>query len=326
MRIAIIALILVAGAIAHTSEMHDIWTTWKGKHGKVYADASDEAHRLSVFIATYERIQAWNAAGNTAVLAVNKFSDLSNEEFGALYTGAFPAPQSVVDANLASFTNVGDTPTTWDWRTKGAVTPIKNQGQCGSCWAFSTVASCESLWFINGNTLTSYSEQQIVSCNTGTNQGCNGGYPYLAMQYVAKEGLETEADYPYTATNGKCTYDASKATTGIDTGSSFVTPKNPGDLETAIYSQPIVVLVEADQDVFQSYSSGIIGAGCGAATDHAITAIGYDADSFIIKNSWGTDWGNQGYVQISSSTSFNGGLGACGVLSQPQFPKGLKSL
>jgi len=326
----LIALLLVAGAFAHIqmSEIHDIWTTWKATHSKSYADAKTEAHRLAVFIETFVYIQEWNAAGNTAVLGLNQFSDLTSEEFGALYTGALPAPEEVVQANLADFSGFQAPPAEWDWRTKGAVTAIKNQGQCGSCWAFATVATCEGLWFINGHTLTSYSEQQIVDCDN-TNYGCNGGYPYLAMQYVAKEGLETESDYPYKAVQGTCEYDASKATKGIDTGSKFVTAANVADLETAVVQQPVAVLVQANQAVFQSYSSGVITSGCGTALDHAITVVGYgtyaNQGAWFVKNSWGATWGVQGYVYISNDASYNSGYGSCGILTQPQFPTGISS-
>jgi len=272
----------------------------------------------------YAYVQAWNAAGNTATLGLNLFADLTNEEFGAMYTGARVAPEDVVHANLATFDEDKAVPATWSWLTEGAVTPIKNQAQCGSCWAFSTVATTEGLYKINGNTLTSFSEQQIVDCDT-TCDGCNGGWPYLAMAYVAANGLETEAEYPYAGQNTKCTYNKANAVqTGV-TGAAFVTPRSPTALFAAVYQQPVAIIVEADQNVFQLYTSGIITTGCGTALDHAITAIGYTQDYFIVKNSWGTTWGQEGYVWISSSTSYNGGLGACGIFSQPQYPKGLNA-
>jgi C1A family cysteine protease len=291
MKVALIALILVAGAMAHIqlSEIEDLWTTWKAKYGVVYETAAVEGTRLQIFADNYNRIQQWNAAGNTAVLAVNQFADLTNEEFGAIYAGSFAAPEDVVEANTVSFSEIQGVPATWDWRTQGAVTPIKNQEQCGSCWAFATVATVEGLWFINGHSLTSYSEQQIVDCDT-TCDGCNGGYPYLAMNYLVKVGLELESDYPYTGKQGSCAYDKSKATQDVDTGSSFVTPKSSTDLQAAIYQQPIAVIVEADQDAFQFYSSGVITTGCGTALDHAITAVGYgtyaNEPAFFVKNSW----------------------------------------
>jgi len=274
------------------------------------------------------RMASFPRLGNTATLSVNLFADLTSEEFGALYANAKPAPEEVVQANLVSFSDVDDIPSSWDWVSRGAVTPIKNQEQCGSCWAFATVASTEGLYFLNGNTLTSFSEQQIVDCDKG-GDGCSGGWPYQAMAYVANNGLETEADYPYTGVGGNCAYDKSKATqTGV-TGAGFVTPSNVNDLMAGIVQQPVAVIVEADQNAFQLYSSGVITTGCGVALDHAITAVGYGTYSGIsawtVKNSWGTTWGIAGYVYIATEASYNGGLGPCGILSQPQFPKGLKA-
>jgi C1A family cysteine protease len=327
---AIIAALVIVAAFAQMSnldnmeDLRSMWSQWKIQNNKAYADTETDEMRFGVFAANWVVVQDWNAAGNTATLALGPFADLTNEEFGALYTGANVAPEEVVQANLVTFEDVDAIPSDWSWLTEGAVTPIKNQEQCGSCWAFATVATTEGLYKINGNTLTSFSEQQIVDCDT-TCDGCGGGWPYLAMAYVAKNGLETETEYPYAGQNTKCTYDSSKAVqTGV-TGAAFVTPKSPQDLFAAVYQQPTAIIVEADQNAFQLYSKGIITTGCGTALDHAITAIGYTADYFIVKNSWGTTWGQEGYVWISSSTQYNAGLGACGIFSQPQFPKGLKS-
>jgi len=304
-------------------DLGNLWSQWKIQNNKDYADAETDALRFTVFSANWVVVQDWNAAGNSAVLALNQFADLTNEEFGALYTGAKAAPEDVVEANIQDAT-VESVPTSWDWRTKGAVTPIKNQQQCGSCWAFATVATSEGLYQINGNTLTSFSEQQIVDCDT-TCDGCDGGWPYLAMAYVAKTGLETETEYPYAGVDQKCAYNKADAiTTGVS-GAAFVTPKSPQALFAAVYQQPVAIIVEADQNAFQLYSTGIITTGCGTALDHAITAVGYTPTYFIVKNSWGTTWGQAGYVYISSSTQYNGGLGACGIFSQPQYPKGLKA-
>jgi len=320
---AIIALLLVACVFSHDLSLQDLFDTWKIQNNKEYATSEEEAIRFGIFSMNYATVQAWNAAGNSAVLGLNLFADLTSEEFGAMYTGAKPAPEEVVEENIVEI-DVGSVPSSWSWLTEGAVTPIKNQEQCGSCWAFATVATTEGLYKINGNTLTSFSEQQIVDCDT-TCDGCDGGWPYLAMAYVAKAGLETETEYPYAGVDQNCKYNKADAiTTGV-TGAGFVTPKSPQALFAGVYQQPTAIIVEADQSVFQLYSSGIITTGCGTALDHAITAIGYTPTYYIVKNSWGTSWGQQGYVWISSSTQYNAGLGACGIFSQPQYPKGLSA-
>jgi C1A family cysteine protease len=325
MRSVVIALLFVA---AFTSSVHyeGLWTQWKTQYGRSYQPA-EEVIRFAIFSENVNIVNKWNAENEEtdgAVLGLNQFADLTPEEFGAIYTGALPAPQEVVEENTVVLPTEGTVPTSWNWVNQGAVTPIKNQQQCGSCWAFATVATTEGLYEINGNTLTSFSEQQIVSCDK-TCAGCNGGWPYLAMAYVAANGLETETQYPYIAQTGTCKYNKADAiTTGV-TGAAFVTPKSPTALFAAVYQQPTAIIVEADQSVFQLYTSGIIGAGCGVALDHAITAVGYTPTYFIVKNSWGTSWGQEGYLWISTSTSYNSGLGACGIFSQPQYPKGLNA-
>jgi len=204
------------------------------------------------------------------------------------------------------------------------LTPIKNQGQCGSCWSFSTTGVLEGFHFIKSGKLLSFSEQQIVDCDTGTNQGCDGGYPYLAVQYAVKNGLESETDYPYTGQDGSCAYDKSKATTGLAGGYKFATADSTDDLKSALVTQPVSVLVEADQDAFQFYSTGVLKTGCGTSLDHAVLAVGYTKvgllEAFIVKNSWGTDWGEAGYIYIWDSQTVNSGKGVCGILSQPMVP------
>jgi C1A family cysteine protease len=328
MRAFVAALFLVA-AFAQMSNLDNMenlrgmWSQWKIQNNKDYADSETDEMRFGIFAANWVVVQDWNAdPTQTSTLALGPFADLTNEEFGAIYTGSNVAPEEVVQANLVSFDGV-EIPSDWNWVTQGAVTPIKNQEQCGSCWAFATVATSEGQYFLNGNTLTSFSEQQIVDCDK-TCDGCGGGWPYLAMAYVAENGLETETEYPYTGANGKCSYNKAQATNTTVTGAAFVTPKSSADLMAAVYQQPTAIIVEADQNAFQLYSKGIITTGCGVALDHAITAVGYTADYFIVKNSWGTTWGLQGYVWISTSEQYNNGLGACGLFSEPQFPKGLK--
>jgi len=224
-----------------------------------------------------------------------------------------------VQANTKKFDSHA-LPASVDWRPKGVVTPIKNQGQCGSCWTFSTTGVLEGFYALNHGKLLSFSEQQIVDCATSAGYGCEGGWPYLAVTYAAQEGLELESEYPYTAQDGTCQYQASDAT-HTNAGYTFVGTNSVDDLMAAIVTMPVSVLIEADEDVFQFYTSGIISTGCGASLDHAVLAVGYDSTAFIVKNSWGTSWGDQGFVYISTDGSANAGAGVCGILSQPLVPK-----
>jgi len=213
----------------------------------------------------------------------------------------------------------GPVPDSIDWRAKGAVTPVKHQGQCGSCWAFSTTGVLEGAYFIKTGKLVSFSEQQLVDCATNAGYGCQGGWPYLALQYAGQYGVQTEADYPYAGVRYACRYNGARATKA--NGSYRVIQSRSTDaLKAALAEGPVSVLVQATEPAFQFYKSGVLVNGCSAGVNHAVLAVGYkkvgSLDAFIIKNSWGTTWGEQGYMYLSSSQQINGGLGACGVLSQ----------
>jgi len=322
-KVAILALFLVMGAMAHSidspQEMASLWSSWKLQYNKEYSSLQEEAVRFKNFLATYKFIQEWNAGNNTCTLGLNQFSDLTTEEFGALYTGLLPSLE-VDEENVVELENIG-APSSWDWRDHGKVTPVQNQGSCGSCWAFATVATLESQYAIQGHSLTRFSEQELVDC-VNTCKGCNGGLPSLAYQWTKTHGIETSSNYPYTAKTGTCKYDASKSIK-VNSGWSQVPIRNADALFNAIYKVPVAVAVQADQAVFQSYKSGIIGSGCGANLNHAITAVGYSTANggyAIIKNSWGTSWGQNGYAFISTSSQYNSGLGACGILGNAAYP------
>merc|ERR1712187_364175 len=201
-----------------------------------------------------------------------------------------------------------------DWRSKGAVTWVKNQGQCGSCWAFSTVGGLEGAWEIGTGTLTSMSEQQLVDCSKA-NLGCNGGSMESGFQFEEGVNVATESSYPYTARDGSCK--SSGYSTAIPRGgvSGYKSVgASTSSLQSAINVGPVSVAIEADQNSFQGYSGGVITSGCGTNLDHGVTAVGYTSSYFIVKNSWGASWGNQGYVYIGSSGN------VCGIHSDAVYP------
>jgi len=247
---------------------------------------------------------------------MNKFGDLSTAEFGAKFCGYKPALRTsapVVAADDVD-TFVG---AEVDWVAKGAVTPVKDQGQCGSCWAFSATGGIEGAVFLAGKGLTSVSEQQLVDCaGTEGNQGCNGGLMDYAFQYVIKsKGIGSEASYKYTARDGTC-----KKVASVSTISSFVdVATNEAALLVAVNKQPISIAIEADQACFQFYTSGILDdASCGQNLDHGVLLTGYGTegskDYWRVKNSWGASWGDKGFIR------FIRGKKQCGLQLAASYP------
>jgi len=253
----------------------------------------------------------FEAGEETYTQGVNQFTDLTLEEFQALPMFGFKQAESKGPRLGVHEYGGEELADSIDWRTKGAVTPVKNQGQCGSCWAFSTVGGLEGAWEIETGSLTSMSEQQFVDCSK-QNSGCNGGLMDTAFQYAEGVAVATESSYPYTARDGTC--QSGKATAipaGGVTGFKDVSAST-SSLQSALNQQPVSVAIEADQSVFQRYSGGVITTGCGSNLDHGVTAVGYNSDYFIVKNSWGTSWGNDGYVNIAGSQ--------CGITTSASYP------
>lgn len=212
---------------------------------------------------------------------------LTNEEYTALFLTLHQQESTdVYDALIDDREDANDLPTEVDWTAQGAVTPVKNQGACGSCWAFSTTGSLESAYYLKNNVLPSLSEQQLVDCSRlYLNMGCNGGLMPRAFRYVKAHGITTEANYPYTAKDGKC-----QTKQGEYKIKSFsIVPKgNCNKLAAALAQQPVSVGVDATN--FKFYTSGVFD-NCKKHLNHGVLATGYTADYWTIKNSWGTSWG-----------------------------------
>ncbi len=208
--------------------------------------------------------------------------------------------------------------TSVNWVTSGAVTPVKNQGSCGSCWAFSTTGSVEGAMFLSTGTLQSFSEQQLMDCSGSFgNMSCNGGLMDNAFKYIKSvSGLEIESNYPYTARDGTCSFVSTK---GVGKVASYtdVPTNSPAQLKAAIAKAPVSVAIEADQMAFQGYTSGVITSGCGTNLDHGVLAVGYGTlggqQFFLVKNSWGPSWGDEGYVRIGAANQ-------CGILNAASYP------
>jgi C1A family cysteine protease len=271
-------------------------------------------------------IESHNAGNATFTLGHNKFSHMSNDEFAAYVKGfARPSekkePVSIIDASTKAAA------TSWDWREHGAVTPVKDQGQCGSCWSFSSTGALEGgVVAVKGGALTSLSEQHLVDCdnrqNGGTDMGCNGGWMDAAFDWAAANGgLCSEAGYPYvsgtTKDEGTCKMSSCGTKYAQPKGHSDVTTKDDGAFIAALNIQPVAVAIQANQPAFQLYKSGVMTGSCGDSLDHGVLAVGYDADSYIVKNSWGASWGESGYIRLGRGESYNRGNGQCGILSGP---------
>jgi len=323
------ALILVACALAAPAMGASVFQTWSARHGKTYSSPEEATMREAIFNANVAKINAHNAGTSTWKMAVNEFADLTSTEFAVGRIGGFK-PRNMRRARNVS-TLSATAPASVDWTTKGAVTAVKNQGQCGSCWSFSSTGSLEGNGAIFGEKkLVSLSEQQLVDCSTAEgNQGCNGGLMDQAFQYVIKNGgLCTEASYPYTATGpNACKKSCTVQTTAAIKGFTDVTTNSPAQLEAAVAQQPVSIAVEADQNSFQFYSSGVMTEACGAALDHGVLAVGYGTEGsqeyWKVKNSWGASWGQAGYILLGKGGAMdkaNGGAGQCGIYSDPSYP------
>jgi C1A family cysteine protease len=303
MKLLLATAAVVSGATIDSTIM-GAFARFQVDFGKKYDDA-EFSKRLGIFAQNLERVNEMNKEhillGGEAVFGVTKFSDLSPAEFKAMYLTYEPsnATQARVNVELD-----GAPATVVDWRTKGAVTDVKDQGQCGSCWAFSATEAIESYSFLNDGKLVSLSPQQITSCDK-TDGGCNGGNTETAYGYVHKAGgIETSTDYPYTSGGGStgiCKFDSSKIAVKI-TGYKSVA-RGETNLKAALNNGPVSVCLAAE--AFQSYRSGILRS-CPGSVDHCVQAIGYDDANapayWSVRNSWGKSWGEQGFIRIASGT------------------------
>ena len=292
-----------------------LWESFKRDHGKRYTSIAAEDERFEVFVANLERavdLQGEQQLG--ATFGVNRFTDMTQEEFKAYHSLSIPTHPS--PDNVFSPADLLTLKAEIDWRHHSAVTHIKDQGQCGSCWAFSTVGGIEGQYSLAGNSLTSLSEQQLVSCDT-IDKGCAGGLMDNALKWLlanTKGEIATEASYPYTSGEGSV---AQCVNTTTVVGARIQTYRDLPHTETQMQAfvstyGPLSIAVDAQK--WQSYNSGIMTNCCastGCSLDHGVVIVGYGSNYWIVKNSWGVSWGESGYIRLAM------GNNECGLNQAP---------
>ncbi|KMZ74612.1 Cysteine proteinase, partial [Zostera marina] len=301
--------------------LKDRYKKWLGQYGNLRPSNMrnmDLKSRFEIYKHNVQFIDKFNSENHSFTLIDNQFADMTNEEFKATYLNheITENPTQYCEKVIFDISQEKTPPENLDWRKKGVVTSVKSQGSCGSCWAFATVATVESLTFQKTNQLLNLFAQQLVDCDDGS-YGCYGGYKQKAFEYVRKYGLATSEDYPYKEENGTCKLNFQKAAT-ID-GCKSVEPGSEVQLLYAVAKRPVAVSIDFDliKPAYRFYHRGIYSAcsTCGKQElDHDVVVVGYGIDGsskyWIIKNSHGEDWGEDGYMMMERNVC--DGQGACG--------------
>lgn len=321
--------VVAAAAVAPLSEAEheSLFQAWSKEHGKTFGD--DLFYRFEVFKANLQMIREHNAGNRTYTMGMNEFGHLTWKEFRSAMIGFGDVPQQAWATKTFNGDGVQSVDSI-DWVAKGAVTAVKNQGQCGSCWSFSTTGSTEGALFIKTGKLVSLSEQNLVDCDTEVDQGCGGGLMDNAFAYMQKHnGLCAEADYPYTARQGSCKTSSCTKVSGTVPTAWVDVAHNEAAMEKALTIGPVSIAIEADQMGFQFYSGGVFSGNCGTNLDHGVLAVGFGVQPagffksampfWKVKNSWGASWGEKGYLRIQKGKKQEGGQ--CGILLSASYPE-----
>ncbi|KAM6917075.1 cathepsin L.1 isoform 1-T2 [Lycodopsis pacificus] len=329
-------LLVVAAALAVAScasiSLEDLeFHAWKLKFGRSYNSPAEEAKRKETWLINRKLVLVHNILADEGMksyrLGMTYFADMENEEYKRLISqgclGFFNASLPRRGSAYFRLPEGADLPDSVDWRDKGYVTDVKDQKQCGSCWAFSATGSLEGQTFRKTEKLVSLSEQQLVDCSGDYgNEGCNGGLMDNAFKYIkANGGIDTEDSYPYEAEDGQCRY--TPANVGATcTGYVDVTQGDEDALKEAVATiGPISVAIDASHESFQLYESGVYDEPDCSSTelDHGVLAVGYGTDNskdyWLVKNSWGLGWGTKGYIMMTRNKD-----NQCGIATASSYP------
>ena len=309
-------------------EIKAVHESWLVQHGKSYNSLGEKEERFQIFKDNLRFIDEHNADPDRSYkVGLNRFADLTNDEYRSKYLGIKKKdtrPKLSTGKSDRYAPLAGESlPESIDWREKGAVPAIKDQGSCGSCWAFSTVGAIEGINQIVTGDLITLSEQELVDCDRSYNDGCNGGLMDYAFEFIINNGgIDSEADYPYKGIDGRCDQNRKNAKVVSIDKYEDVTPYNEKALQKAVVSQPISIAMEGSGTAFQLYTSGIFTGKCGTALDHGVLIVGYGTengkDYWIVRNSWGKEWGEEGYIRMERNVASSAGL--CGLAVEPSYP------
>jgi len=301
---------------ARESAMDTMWNSWRSEH------STNGAGNRQAFEANVRKIIEINREADGFHLGVNEFAGMTPEEFSQLKGYKQPESREAPTLGIHKYSGA-PLPDSVDWTEQGAVTPVKYQGQCGSCWAFSAVGALEGRAQLAKGSLVPMSEQQFVDCDTGDDQGCNGGLMDNAFTYAEGADICTEESYGYKGSGGSCQATGCTAALAKGEVTGHVDVDATEDaLAEAVSQGPVSVAVEADT-VFQFYFGGVMSFPCGAKLDHGVLVVGYGEDNgkkyWKVKNSWGAKWGEKGYIRMAKG---KGGKGQCGILTgPPSYPQ-----
>ncbi|XP_036449123.1 cathepsin L1-like [Colossoma macropomum] len=331
MRVLLAVAALVAVASAASISLEDMeFHAWKLKFGKVYHSIEEESQRKMTWLINRKQVLVHNLLADQGIknyrLGMTYFADMNNQEYRQLFKSCLGSFNRTKARGATTFLRqaVGaPLPDTVDWRTKGYVTDVKDQKDCGSCWAFSATGSLEGQTFRKTGRLVSLSEQQLVDCSGDYgNMGCGGGLMDQAFDYIKdNKGIDTEESYPYEAVDGNCRFkpDSVGATC---TGYVDITSGDEKALQEAVATiGPVSVAIDAGHSSFQLYESGIYDEpDCSSSDlDHGVLAVGYGTESgqdyWLVKNSWGLGWGNKGYIKMSRNKN-----NQCGIATASSYP------